>query len=348
MSLAQRGSITVPFPEAVEPRVTSASAELRSWLASGERPASVGDIADDLTCILLGSDWPWPEFDAWHARFVAGRYFPPSWAGLEARPPDPPPGVMGRLVDFQGLSFEARRVYVRCGAVARKSVVTLSQYEIARKVPGMDPTLIDDALDELSEGGLASDTIPVREALAALKKADLQEVAAQSGVAAGGTKEQVLGRLLDQCSEADLARLLPDSGTTEVWHFVPIAGPEGGAWVDHELKRIRLLGWTVRNLPVNLGRAVSALSMGRLPAVQVQGQSCQECSSRDGALLSPDAQGNVSVPPFHPGCDCTVVTSDQPYRRMADPGAAKGGCATLLLACGFVCGAAWGWVAAMC
>lgn len=319
--------VDVPLPERVDTD-PSTRGRLQVWLDSYERPADITAIAGDLTGILLGKRWDWPEFNQWHARFTNGRHFPKTWSGLEYMPDEPSAEAQEVLAQVGRLSETEMSLLLSTNALTRKTSLTATPYDLARKAK-TDVRTAARGMAALVVAGFARTDIPVTERLEALKKSELTAIADDQGLSASGTKTDIAQRLAAECDQAVLLPHLPPDKREELWSIeVPLPDADR-PFVDFELAKIKLLGWTVRNVPVHVGRIFASLAGGMVCVARVN-ENCPVCRTMAGAIYAWD-RPPVVMPPFHPGCTCELMQVP-PEQVGIKPAAA--GCASLVAALG--------------
>ncbi len=323
--------IRVPFLELAKVQTDSeARKNMAGWIESPRKPQHISGIADDLISILLGHTWEWTEFDESFQQFRQTGYFPDTWQGLEYSPDRPSEETQQRLASFAQLSHRAKQVVFDTGTITRKSPKLTDPYEATRQ-SDMVAREIRAAIAELSQRGFAVADVPISERLQDLKKDELKDIAEEYQIPQTGTKAELSARLTEEVGEDVLLQYLPPNKREELWSVGPVFGDLDDPYIEYELQRIRVLGWTVRNLMVNIRRLAAGI-----PCVVQANRQCPICVQHDGQLiaLSQEFRG-VAFPPFHPGCRCDII-QDTSQLQPTEP-SSRAGCTTILVTLFTVC-----------
>jgi hypothetical protein len=332
--------LEVPFPDQLvaEPAVIS---RLADFLEDPDKEWAISPIAEELTVILLGHKWQWPQFDEWHSHFQQARYFPDSWKGLEYTPDPPQPETEERLATFAGLSESAKRLLIRMGALTRKSAQVVSPYDATRKTE-MSPNAIERAMHEIQGVGWGTMSLPIADRLTELKKDQMVAIAEKYGVDTSGTKAVLGERLGEEVDRDLLLQELPPDKREELWGIEPEFGDLEDPYVDFELQRIRVLAWDVRTLISTLNRAYSAMQWDEADLRVWANDDCPECKKHvdETFTLSQLRNSSVTVPPYHPGCDCDIQVENVQHTVHVSPSAGQSGGASSGKASASGCGCA--------
>jgi len=315
-------TVTIAFPEHIDVPEPARS-RIANYLMDTHRRTEIGAIAADLACILLGYPWTWSEYEMWRPRFQEMVYFPKQWAGMEDMPASSQ-AIQDQLECFRELSSSTRRALVLSGILTAKTRRALSPYEWGRKFQ-LHGDGLRGTIAELSSAGFAQTHVPLADALTQLKKVQLQQIAEALQVGTRGTKAQIAERLASGPDPTAVERLLPSEARQEHWTIGPIFSEQAIPYVEYELKRIRLLGWTVRNFPITLRRYRTALALPGFECVYVCQDACPVCQEYADQPVNSTrgSAGAIELPPFYPGCSCTVG-----QREAVGPPAAQAGQAT--------------------
>jgi hypothetical protein len=277
---------------------------IASSLSEGEAAgASTDQAARDLESALLGSGWRWPAFEGWRGRFAGLGAYPAMWIGLETLPAAPP-----QLA-------EALTRWDRLGAAPRRLLVShywpMPFVELLRR-SGLKEWELEAVLAELAEAGFARRLRTPGERLELLRVPELRALAKRAGVKGAKRKAELIAKMR-AAGDDRLAELLPPELPAE---GVAVDGfsDELTPWLRYERARIFLFAHTARaswwaaQQQSNAIENVAALVSGMLLEVLGQGEDpCPVCPKRAGRRVDPRDARADDLPPFHPGCRCTVV-----------------------------------------
>lgn len=263
----------------------------------------------EIIALLLGGKWEWLEFDKWHQKFTELDYFPYMWSSVQFRPLEEILEAVQTLDTFASLSLDARRLLVGNNAVNKANQVTRAVEDMGREVGMMRHETLK-VIEELKEFSLAKYPLAISEKLPILKVNDLKEICEEYNLPKTGKKVEIIKRISQNISEKELRSLLPSEAqrdSASIGFCLPLRARN---YVDWNIAKIKLLTHTLEFSSYKFRNIEGYIQSGIAKKVEilgVVGDPCPICAPQNKKILNIDDIN--SLPPFHPGCRCTMVPS---------------------------------------
>jgi len=265
----------------------------------------------ELIALLLGEKWGWPEFEKWHQKFTEINYFPYMWHSILSRSLEEIPEGVQTLDNFVNLSLDARRLLVGNNAVNKANQVTRAVEDIGCEV-GMTTNKTLKVIEELKKFNLAKYPLEISENLPLLKVDDLKEICKEYSLPKTGKKMDIVERISQNIPENELRRLLPSETQRDAARVGFSLSLRVKNYVDWNIEKIKLLTHNLGFSSYKLGSIEGYKRSGIVKKVEIlDTDDCPICALHRGKIINITDLLNIdvlnSLPPFHPGCRCTIV-----------------------------------------
>lgn len=241
----------------------------------------------ELADLLFAVQFSWPSFIEWDTKFSEVGYRPRIWADPEGLSTNPKSDAV--LSILQGLTVAARKA-----AISMPWPMPAGQFTNRYGA---------DALAELERSGYIARVRTAKEKLQFLSLKDLRII--QRAVSARGAKNKIdlAKRISEIATEEVLGPLLPAGSEDEYILVVGLMDCLGSEWVRRRRQVVSLYLGTVTAFFGNIRGAAYALKIhDRVETLQVRA-GCPSCSPFQNRPLE---VGLDPLPPYHPGCQCSI------------------------------------------
>lgn len=249
----------------------------------------------------------WEDFDEWHRYFKEINYFPRMWGGLEGKQPEISEDSVEYLKGFAELSLPARKILVNTNYYKSTKQQTKKLYDFKRQSQ-LSPEKFDTAFNEL-RGNFLNPRPSIEDRLRLLRVKDLKPILEEFDLKKSGRKNELVDRLAKEVSEDKLKEFLTSEAKEDLVVSAKWLPKKDSDAIKYHDQKINLLSHTTNSLRATQQTLDRAIEHGNEKLeIKTYSDTCPVCSEKEG-MITVSKKNLDKLPPFYPGCRCSVNIS---------------------------------------